>query len=501
MMLSSIAFAINIPQKLVISGQVINADYGNPLSNHTVRIESLGAGLERYYKEVKTDKEGYYYDTLYASTTKGSFKISTTNYTGRIKDTTVHYRFMSFTSFDVIIVNFKIKSPIHTDVLQAKFKYYTDDNGNRFKFRFLDLTEPENIVSWAWNFGDGKTSTEKNPTHIYNQAGVYKVLLTVTFNVNGIVNSNTISSLIYISESSFSHLGGHAFTEYFPVDKGLAYLYLINDEKQYVPVDTVSFDTLGFYLFYQIPEGDYVIKTQPAHNSDYYGQMLPTYYGDVMMWQDAKIIHHKNTSWEYDIHMMYGYDMQNGNGLLNGSVVYGDIANIITKNPTHKVDIYLFDNEDNLLISHYSNEQGFFDFTNIPNGKYSLYPEVTGIKCESVQIELNDEDPNATGIEVVIGPSGPDFIFDNNLESNIISKVFPNPANSIINVEFDLDENDIVIVEILDIQGRNVFSQQAENYVLNGKLSINISSLRKGTYILNLRSGSFSGRKLFVVNN
>ena len=33
--------------------------------------------------------------------------------------------------------------------------------------QFMDLSEMTNIVSWAWNFGDGNTSTEQNPLHTY----------------------------------------------------------------------------------------------------------------------------------------------------------------------------------------------------------------------------------------------------------------------------------------------------------------------------------------------
>ena len=41
-----------------------------------------------------------------------------------------------------------------------------------------------NPTSWAWDFGDGTTSTEQNPTHAYAEAGTYTVQLTVE-NENG----------------------------------------------------------------------------------------------------------------------------------------------------------------------------------------------------------------------------------------------------------------------------------------------------------------------------
>jgi PKD repeat protein len=44
-------------------------------------------------------------------------------------------------------------------------------------------------TSWSWNFGDGTSSTEKNPTHTYSTAGTYIVTLTAT-NAAG---SNTVT--------------------------------------------------------------------------------------------------------------------------------------------------------------------------------------------------------------------------------------------------------------------------------------------------------------------
>lgn len=40
------------------------------------------------------------------------------------------------------------------------------------------------VAAWAWDFGDGVTSTLKNPTHSYSIAGTYKVSLTVRDNQN-----------------------------------------------------------------------------------------------------------------------------------------------------------------------------------------------------------------------------------------------------------------------------------------------------------------------------
>lgn len=52
--------------------------------------------------------------------------------------------------------------------------------GEPVQFTDKSVSQGSAIVQWLWNFGDGETSTEQNPVHVYRQAGTYAVSLTVT---------------------------------------------------------------------------------------------------------------------------------------------------------------------------------------------------------------------------------------------------------------------------------------------------------------------------------
>lgn len=62
---------------------------------------------------------------------------------------------------------------------------YDSDPSNRLNISFRDRTE--GAVEWLWNFGDGHTSTESNPSHVYSSSTIpsYKVTLTTGKNQCG----------------------------------------------------------------------------------------------------------------------------------------------------------------------------------------------------------------------------------------------------------------------------------------------------------------------------
>jgi hypothetical protein len=69
----------------------------------------------------------------------------------------------------------------------------------------------QNAISYAWNFGDGKTSIDKDTKHTFSSAGTYKVLLMaqndklIDINADGLIDwrdvtvtSDTISVKVII---------------------------------------------------------------------------------------------------------------------------------------------------------------------------------------------------------------------------------------------------------------------------------------------------------------
>jgi PKD repeat protein/PhoPQ-activated pathogenicity-related protein len=56
----------------------------------------------------------------------------------------------------------------------------TPDANTAVQFTDKSVPGTANITAWAWDFGDGETSTEQNPSHIYKMGGTFDVSLTVT---------------------------------------------------------------------------------------------------------------------------------------------------------------------------------------------------------------------------------------------------------------------------------------------------------------------------------
>ena len=59
------------------------------------------------------------------------------------------------------------------------FTYYPTQTENRIEFENLSTGDWNFIV---WNFGDGTSSNQEHPDHIYGTAGIYQVCVVIESN-------------------------------------------------------------------------------------------------------------------------------------------------------------------------------------------------------------------------------------------------------------------------------------------------------------------------------
>ncbi len=140
-------------------------------------------------------------------------------------------------------------------------------------------TEDFNNVSW--DFGDGNTSSENNPTHTYNSKGWYDVTLTVDF-ILGCTYSITKS--IYIGDE-FELVVPNAFTENGDGfnDTFRPIYYGFKDVKLMV------FDTWGTLIYLEENSSNNMIgwngtiDGKPAENGNFFYQIIATTLTDIQI--------------------------------------------------------------------------------------------------------------------------------------------------------------------------------------------------------------------------
>ena len=95
--------------------------------------------------------------------------------------------------FDVLLDDLSLKGSIPVAKPVAEFIILSDEEGNApLEVEFFNMSE--NADSYLWDFGDGSTSTEEHPIHIYTKGGSFTVSLTA---YKGSL-SNTVSYPDYV---------------------------------------------------------------------------------------------------------------------------------------------------------------------------------------------------------------------------------------------------------------------------------------------------------------
>jgi hypothetical protein len=194
-----------------------------------------------------------------------------------------------------------------------------------------------------------------------------------------------------------------------------------------------------------VPYGEFAIYAIPLNFNGY----LPTYFGDVVNWDDVTPIVLGDPNNPYNINLVPAEAPTNpGTGSIAGFIN----DPLIRENFINKVTILLYNEDHDPINFAHVNTDGSFSFTDLADGTYYIYPELTGISGDFIRVDITD---------------GQQFVIYMTMEGNSIlgtkeinsitdaGYIFPNPVTSNAKLEVTNEKTTVITVQVLDLTGRN----------------------------------------------
>jgi PKD repeat protein len=400
-----------------------------------------------------------------------------------------------------ICYNIIVHAPAPT--CQADFRAEVDMGVNKPNlYHFVDVSQGE-PNEWSWDFGDGNSSYEQNPSHQYADGGTYEVSLKITvYNIWGEYCEDEISQQIITPE--YFDFGGMIFAGDFPInnpnhsgDTARVSLFRKTDNNL-IAIDTTHFTQNGYYYYMNMLSGKYLLKFNLTEYSSNSMSYFPTYCGNHLQWENAvplKIADSNN----YAAHI-YLYEMpaatNTGIGMIKGSVVANE-SRFFGDGPQHDTEILLFNESGNPVLYTYSDNLGGFTFDDLPLGTYTLIAESTGMLTDPYTITLTDDNPSIHGVELELYENVTEI---SEGEVNKTSfKFFPNPVGETLHVLISESNNLDFRLRIYDLAGQLLHSQNVHSVQSSKLVSVPMNKLKPGVYLVEVNALNSAVHSTFKV--
>ncbi len=375
---------------------------------------------------------------------------------------------------------------------------YSPSTSNPLEMVFMDNSYTVHpgvleVAKWDWDFGDGNTySTTRFPfkdrNHVYSQPGIYKVCLAMTENYgckDTVCQTITVGDVGDISGEVFLGSGN-------PADSAMIYLIKFNSSSGILSAIDSTFAYASppggaVYSFTGVPAGSYRTKAALLPGHSQYANYLPTYHDSVLFWSTANVINLAGNA-TADIFMQAGNN-PGGPGFIGGLISLG--ANKRDPgDPLENISVLLLDNNNEPVAHTLSDVNGEYGFNDLAYGTYRVHVEVLNRISTDQYISISADTTSVTDINFAVNSTTIDvpttiegFSFGKMLE------VYPNPNTGLLHVTLELSQSLEIQLNVIDLMGRNKNSLSKKLIAGEHNMSLDLTDLPGGIYIICFRSG------------
>lgn len=243
-------------------------------------------------------------------------------------------------------------------------------------------------------------------------------------------------------------------------------------------------DENGFFKFDYMSYGEYVLFSFP-NDMNY----APGFYREddiaALTWEEATVILHDGFNPTKDRNIILPLmDIVYGEGKIEGTVTSqgGGIKNESQGTKISGASIFLVNQQGVTNKYNKSSNNGDYKLTSVAPGKYEFIVDKVGYRTHREMVEVG-EDGIISGHNIELIPESLSSVED------LISKdgisLYPNPANSNINLMFDGEVGSSTI-EVYDLLGTKLLSSNISTIFGENFKNINTNELPAGQYIIKI---------------
>jgi len=370
---------------------------------------------------------------------------------------------------------------------EANFTYQQDPS-NYLIVNFVS-TSTGDITDYWWDFGDGSSSGGENPSHAFPFEGEFTVCLTVS---NSGINPclDSICKTVVVHPIISYDLGGLLFAGIFPInnpvstgDTGFAYLYRF-EPAGLIPVDTVMFDTLGYFWFSGLEEGKYFLKAGLKETSLRFAQYLPSYHVDDLFWFDSDTIFLDYDIYNAGIYMIPGMPISPGEGHIHGTLLIEQSTG--SPIPLKQGQVVLADVDGDPYLCDYTDDSGEFLFDKIPPGEYQIFGEYPGSYSQRLDVILDSNNNSIDNLFLVIYSEIPGIHIDEG-SAPVSVQIFPNPTDRLLNIQLTVEYPKQITVQFYNYTGQAVLTSVLQMPAGQFHEVLNVEALPPGIYLISFR--------------